>query len=127
MGISVALYCTIIMPTLPTIVAPKLLGTAFGLMEVFQNIALAFFPIITGILRQNYPTSKLQAFHMQTLFFFIIACLLLGLAIILRAVDMVTGSKIDSVGKAAKKPEIQLSELGSNQESDVIEAPSINY
>ena len=51
MGISVALFCTAIVPTLPTIVLPSLLGTAFGLMEMLQNLALGAFPLLGGILR----------------------------------------------------------------------------
>jgi predicted MFS family arabinose efflux permease len=32
MGISIAMFCAIIIPTLPMLVKPKQLGTAFGLM-----------------------------------------------------------------------------------------------
>lgn len=48
MGISIGLFCSVIIPTLPMIVNPKLLGTAFGLMEMMQNLALGAFPLIIG-------------------------------------------------------------------------------
>jgi hypothetical protein len=53
MGIGVALFCTVIIPTLPMIVNPKLLGTAFGIMEVLMNLALGVFPLIIGEIRES--------------------------------------------------------------------------
>lgn len=52
MGIAIALFCSVIIPTLPMIVNPKLLGTAFGLMEMMQNLALGLFPIFIGMIRE---------------------------------------------------------------------------
>ncbi len=53
MGIGIGMFCAIIVPTLPMIVNPKLLGTAFGLMEMLQNLALGFFPLIIGAIRER--------------------------------------------------------------------------
>ncbi len=53
MGIGIGLFCTVIIPTLPMIVNPKLLGTAFGLMEMLQNLALGVFPLIIGAIRET--------------------------------------------------------------------------
>lgn len=53
MGFAIGLFCTVIIPTLPMIVNPKLLGTAFGLMEMMQNLVLGVFPILIGALRET--------------------------------------------------------------------------
>jgi len=53
MGIAIGMFCAVIIPTLPMIVNPKLLGTAFGLMEMLQNLALGLFPIIIGTIRET--------------------------------------------------------------------------
>ena len=51
LGVCVAIFCTIIMPTIPMLVKPKLLGTGFGIMEMIQNLGLATFPLIAGAIR----------------------------------------------------------------------------
>ena len=51
LGICVAIFCTIVVPTVPMLVKPKLLGTGFGIMEMIQNLGLATFPIIAGAIR----------------------------------------------------------------------------
>ena len=95
MGIGIGLFCSVIIPTLPMIVTPKLLGTAFGLMEMLQNLALGIFPLIIGAIRQRIIEQTLEGFHEESMFLFVISCLCLGMAFILKAVDLTTGSKID--------------------------------
>lgn len=51
LGICIAIFCTIIVPTVPMLVPPKLLGTGFGMMEMLQNLALGVFPLVGGALR----------------------------------------------------------------------------
>lgn len=51
LGVCIAIFCTIIVPTVPMIVKPSLLGTSLGIMEVVQNFALGLFPIIAGAIR----------------------------------------------------------------------------
>lgn len=51
LGILIAIFCSIIVPTVPMLVSPKLLGTGFGLMEMLQNLALGVFPLIGGAIR----------------------------------------------------------------------------
>ncbi len=51
LGICCALFCTAIVPSVPMIVESRLFGTAFGLMEMLQNLALATFPLIAGAIR----------------------------------------------------------------------------
>lgn len=94
LGLSIAMFCTIIMPTVPMIVDPKLLGTAFGIMEVFQNLAMGVFPIVIGAMREHFD-NELEGFHVETQFLFIISCLCLGISFFLKTADSVSGGKID--------------------------------
>ena len=89
LGICIAIFCAIIVPTVPMLVPPKLLGTGFGIMEMLQNLALGIFPLIGGALQ------KIDGFHLQTLFFFIISCVCVGVSIILKAWDITNGRRLD--------------------------------
>jgi hypothetical protein len=51
LGGCIAIFCTVIVPTVPMIVKPSLLGTSLGIMEVVQNFALGLFPIIAAAIR----------------------------------------------------------------------------
>ena len=53
LGICIAIFCTIIVPTIPMLVPPKLMGTGFGIMEMLQNLALGVFPLLGGMLRET--------------------------------------------------------------------------
>jgi hypothetical protein len=59
LGMCFAFYSSVVIPSIPVVVKPNLIGTAFGLMGVFQNTALAIFPMITG---------RLFIFYLGTLF-----------------------------------------------------------
>jgi MFS family permease len=94
LGICIAIFCTIIVPTIPMLVPPQLMGTAFGIMEMLQNLALGAFPLLGGYLRSTEENSA-KGFHLQTLFFFLVSCLCTGVAIVLKAVDLTTGRRLD--------------------------------
>lgn len=51
LGGCIAIFCTVIVPTVPMLVKPSLLGTSLGIMEVVQNFALGLFPLIAGWIR----------------------------------------------------------------------------
>ena len=51
LGICIAIFCSVIVPTVPMLVPAKQLGTGFGIMEMLQNLALGVFPLISGFLR----------------------------------------------------------------------------
>ncbi|CAK74433.1 unnamed protein product (macronuclear) [Paramecium tetraurelia] len=48
LGSSFALYSCVLIPSIQYIVAEKVVGTAFGLLGMFESVALAFFPILAG-------------------------------------------------------------------------------
>lgn len=94
LGICIAIFCSIIVPTIPMLVPAKLMGTGFGLMEMLQNLALGVFPLISGVLRESAHNDK-KGFHLQTLFFFVISCICTGVCLILKSVDVTSGCKLD--------------------------------
>ncbi|CAF0723161.1 unnamed protein product [Brachionus calyciflorus] len=62
MGTSLSLLYASLWPMVSLIVAKNKLGTAYGLMQSFQNLGLAIFNIIAGYLVQNYGYLVLEVF-----------------------------------------------------------------
>jgi len=60
-----------------------------------QNLALGIFPLISGFLRESAAPNDSRGYHLQTLFFFVISCLCGGVSLILKAVDVTSGRKLD--------------------------------
>jgi hypothetical protein len=50
LGLGYCFYANCILPAIPLVVKRKVTGTAFGIMQMIESIALAFFPIITGFI-----------------------------------------------------------------------------
>lgn len=48
LGLGFCFYANCIVPSIPIIVSKKITGTAFGIMLIFENFAMAICPIITG-------------------------------------------------------------------------------
>jgi hypothetical protein len=70
------------------IVDQRLFGTAFGLMEMLQNLALACFPIFASMI-QNTVSDRREGFKRQTIFYFSISVVCLLFAILLAIIDKV--------------------------------------
>ncbi|HDL19230.1 MAG TPA: MFS transporter, partial [Bacteroidetes bacterium] len=63
LGAAFVLVPAAMWPSIPLIVKEKRVGTAFGLMTAIQNIGLALFPFLNGILRdttKSYTASMLM-------------------------------------------------------------------
>ena len=93
LGICIAIFCAIIVPTIPMVVPPTLLGSGFGMMEMLQNFGLSVFPLLAGFIRETQD-EELQGFHVQTLFFFVISCICLAASIFLETADRFRGNKL---------------------------------
>ena len=52
-GVGYCFYGNCIVPSIPLVVKKKVTGTAFGIMQMIESIALSFFPLISGILVQE--------------------------------------------------------------------------
>ncbi len=79
LGFSFSLVSAVLWPAVPLIVEERAVGTAFGLITMIQNIGLAAFPWLNGLLRvgtESYTSSQLM-FASLGLFGFIFALLLL--------------------------------------------------
>lgn len=63
-------------------------------MEMMQNLALGVFPLVSGVLRESADNDS-KGFHRQTLFFFIISCICTGACLILKAIDVTSGRRLD--------------------------------
>ena len=61
---------------------------------MLQNLALGVFPLLGGFLRSTEDVLA-NGFHLQTLFFFLVSCVCTGVSIILKGVDLTSGSKLD--------------------------------
>ena len=63
LGAAFVLVPAAMWPSVPLIVKEERVGTAFGLMTAIQNIGLALFPFLNGILRdttKSYTASLLM-------------------------------------------------------------------
>jgi predicted MFS family arabinose efflux permease len=61
LGFAFVLVPAAMWPSVPLIVRPERVGTAFGLMTAIQNIGLGLFPLLNGMLRDktgNYVASE---------------------------------------------------------------------
>jgi MFS family permease len=60
-GLGYCLYGNCILPSIPLVVRKKITGTAFGIMQMIESIALAAFPLINGSLIESggYTNSSL--------------------------------------------------------------------
>jgi MFS family permease len=56
LGVAFVLVPAAMWPTVPLIVKEERVGTAFGLMTMIQNIGLALFPFLNGMLRDRTAT-----------------------------------------------------------------------
>jgi len=68
LGIGYIFYCNCVIPAVPLIVAKKITGTAFGILSVLENTAMAVIPLITGSIIQNSVSDEI-GYRNDSLFF----------------------------------------------------------
>ena len=56
LGLGYCFYANCVVPSIPLVVRKKVTGTAFGIMQMIESVALAFFPLIAGVLVQHGKT-----------------------------------------------------------------------
>lgn len=76
-GFGYCLYGNSIMPSIPAVVKKKITGTAFGILQTMENIALATFPYINGTIIEsgNRDPNNQKGYIHSSLFFMMIAML----------------------------------------------------
>jgi MFS family permease len=70
-GLGYCFYGNCILPAIPLVVKKKVTGTAFGIMQMIESIALAFFPLITGAIVENSSSVEI-GYRYSELFFVLI-------------------------------------------------------
>lgn len=65
LGVGYCFYANCLVPSIPLVVRKKVTGTAFGIMQMIESIALAFFPLIAAVLVEK---AKKRRIRLQTCF-----------------------------------------------------------
>ncbi|KAL6079765.1 MFS domain-containing protein [Balamuthia mandrillaris] len=88
LGVGYAMFAAAIWPMLAFLVAPNMLGTAYGAMTAVQNAGLAIFPQIIGVLQDadGISDSNLK-YSIPIMIFVCCAVLALGLTLLLMSLD----------------------------------------
>ncbi len=50
LGFGLSIYANCVLSSASMIVKTKILGTAFGIIQMLESVALCFFPLISGAL-----------------------------------------------------------------------------
>jgi MFS family permease len=50
LGLGLAIYANCVLSSVSLIVKKKIMGTAFGIIQMLESVALCFFPLIAGTL-----------------------------------------------------------------------------
>jgi sugar phosphate permease len=80
-GIGFSLYGAALFGSIPHLVESKLLGTAFGIRAVAENIGLIFIPMIVGTIMEKNKQGDIQDYRkaFYVLLSIIFASLILGI------------------------------------------------
>ena len=105
MGIAFSIYANCIVPAISLVVKKKITGTAFGIMQMIESIALASFPLINGSLidhgESNHDTVK--GYHASSLFFFLVGFVAMLVSIGLFFIPDKFKRKLDSSSQVKMK------------------------
>jgi nitrate/nitrite transporter NarK len=94
LGAAFVLVPAAMWPSIPLIVREERVGTAFGLMTAIQNIGLASFSLLNGVLRD-----RTQSYTASMLMFASLGLFGLVFAILLRKADAKEGGALESAKK----------------------------
>ncbi|CAD8147015.1 unnamed protein product [Paramecium octaurelia] len=109
LGLCFGFYASVVIPSVPFVVKSNLVGTAFGLTGVFQNTALALFPMITGMIFNQFKydehgeENEERGYVYQSFFFIGMSVLLVIIAILLMFVDKNGERKLSQKGRGIPK------------------------
>ncbi len=56
LGIGYCFYANCLIPSIPLVVKKNVIGTAFGIMEMLENVAMAIYPIIAASIIEKAKT-----------------------------------------------------------------------
>jgi MFS family permease len=106
-GLGYCLYGNCIVPSISLVVKKKITGTAFGIMQMIESIALAAFPLINGELIESGEKNpdQINGYYYSSLFFFLIGVLGVLTSIGLLFVPEKYKKKLDRSSKLKMKVE----------------------
>ncbi|CAD8200988.1 unnamed protein product [Paramecium octaurelia] len=108
LGICYSFYSAILIPSIPLVVKASMIGTAFGLLGVMQNTALALFPLITGsiynshLINEQGELDPFQGYVYQSYFFVGVSCFNFVIAISLYLFDKNGSKKLSRLKSKSK-------------------------
>ena len=94
MGLGYSIYASVMWASIPYLVEPKTIGTAFGVATSVQNLGLAVGPLLVGYINEN--TTKDHGYYWVSFFFIIMGLVGVGSAILIYINDMRTGGVLNS-------------------------------
>ncbi|CAG9327828.1 im:7160594_2 [Blepharisma stoltei] len=94
LGLGYSLYASVMWASVPLVVEPKTVGSAFGIVTAIQNFGLAFGPMVVGAIHDN--SSGEDGYLWVSFFFIIMGILGVITAIILQINDKKTGGVLNS-------------------------------
>lgn len=106
-GLAFSLYANCIVPAISLVVKKKITGTAFGIMQMIESIALAAFPLINGSLIEHGESNpeKPNGYRASSLFFFLVGLVGLLVSIGLFFIPDKFKRKLDSSSQVKMKLE----------------------
>lgn len=94
LGLGYSIYASVMWASIPYLVEPKTIGTAFGVATSIQNLGLGVGPLIVGYIKGS--TDKEDGYYWVTFFFVMMGLVGVGSAISIYINDMRTGGILNS-------------------------------
>lgn len=94
LGLGYSIYASVMWASIPYLVEPKTIGTAFGVATSIQNLGLGIGPLIVGAIKEG--SSKDHGYYWVTFFFVMMGLVGVASAISIYINDMRTGGILNS-------------------------------
>lgn len=94
LGLGYSIYATVMWASIPYLVEPKTIGTAFGVATSIQNLGLGVGPLIVGIIKEG--STKYDGYYWVTFFFVCMGLIGVASAVTIYINDIRTGGVLNS-------------------------------
>jgi MFS family permease len=94
LGLGYSIYATVMWASIPYLVEPKTIGTAFGVATSIQNMGLGFGPLVVGAIKEG--STKDHGYYWVTFFFVIMGLIGVASATAVYINDIRTGGVLNS-------------------------------
>jgi MFS family permease len=110
LGLGYCFYANCILPSIPMVVSKKITGSAFGLMFMFENLAMAVCPMISGLIVENTADGA-QGYRKVSLFFLILGVIGLCLSLLLFFINNNSKKLLDKNSKEKNVHAVQIDSI----------------